>query len=244
MAQSGDNDNPSLHPSPYLVTVADDYRKEQRHFSPSAERNIRPILDVLTPHLPAAGTLLEVASGTGQHCVAYATEFPHLTLQPSDIDPAARASIEAWRQTAALDNILPPLVVDLMADDWHQAVRPSIAGILASNILHISPWAVTLSLISGAARLLPEGGLLFVYGCFSRDGDMVSESNAEFRQEPARPRSGLGGARHDCRRCGGPRCRICRGCGDPDAGKQYGDGLAPPLGWLSQGSVCQADYPA
>ncbi len=180
MAQSGENDKPSLHPSPYLVTVADDYRQEQRHFSPSAERNIRPILDVLTPHLPAAGTLLEVASGTGQHCVAYATEFPHLTLQPSDIDPAARASIKAWRRTAALDNILPPLIVDLTVEDWDRAVGSPVAGILASNILHISPWAVTQSLIAGAARLLPEDGLLFVYGCFSRDGDMVSQSNADF----------------------------------------------------------------
>ena len=53
-------------------------------FSPAAERNKQPILDVLRQVLPERGSALEIASGTGQHVAWFAAGLPHWTWQPTD----------------------------------------------------------------------------------------------------------------------------------------------------------------
>ncbi|HSG96280.1 MAG TPA: DUF938 domain-containing protein, partial [Afifellaceae bacterium] len=108
-------------PSPYLVAVSDDSRGDRKHHSPSASRNTGPILSALKPRLPVSGLVLEIASGTGQHCAALARAFSGLTFQPSDPDPAARASIDAWRGEASTGNIRPPLDLDVASQDWWTA---------------------------------------------------------------------------------------------------------------------------
>ncbi len=160
-----------------------------RQFSPSAARNIGPIIEVLQRILPSSGAMLEVASGTGQHITAYAERFPHLCWQPSDADEVARESITAWRAHSGRSNLNAPIALDLLDPDWDRTLETPVAGIIACNLLHISPFAVTENLIAGAARLLPAGGPLFVYGCFSRQGDFVAPSNTAFdhslrRQDP------------------------------------------------------------
>ncbi len=58
----------------------------------------------------------------------------------------------------------------------------SLTAMLCINVLHISPWAVSQNLIAGAGRYLRDGGRLFVYGPFMRDGQHTAPSNAAFDQ--------------------------------------------------------------
>ncbi len=152
--------------------------------APAVERNTAPILEVLIDVIGSADTApryaLELASGSGEHALAFARAFPKVVWQPSERDPAGLASIAAWRKEAGLENLLPPMPVDLDDPDWATRLEGPFDLIFASNVLHISPWHVTLNLLAGAARLLDEAGAVVVYGCFSRSGDFVSESNWSF----------------------------------------------------------------
>ena len=74
---------------------------DARQYAPAAERNAGPILAVLGRHLPPAGAILEIGSGTGQHAIASAAAHPELMWQPSDPDPAMRASIASWTRHPA-----------------------------------------------------------------------------------------------------------------------------------------------
>jgi SAM-dependent methyltransferase len=151
-----------------------------RQVSPSAARNLGPILQVLEPNLPKQGLVLEIASGTGQHAVAFAQALPHLTFQPSDPDPMARASIEAWRAEVGAENLLPPMAIDVMRDGWWEAVDGPVAALVAINLVHISPWVATEGLFAGAGRLVARGGLVYLYGAYKRDGWHTAPSNEAF----------------------------------------------------------------
>lgn len=167
-------------PSPYLVTVAEDTRSAAIHHSPSAARNTGPILEVLSHLLPSSGQALEIASGTGQHAIAFAGEFPAIHWTPSDPDQSARASIVARTQAAGLGNLSAPLNIDLTVPDWHRILGEPVDAIAAINVVHISPWEATLGLLKGAAATLGTNGLVYIYSCFSRDGGHLSESNIAF----------------------------------------------------------------
>lgn len=136
-----------------------------------------------TAPVAPGGRALELASGTGQHVVAFARAFPALTWQPSDLDPRALASITAHRTAAELDNLEPPLRVDLLDSKWAAPIKQRFDLIFACNVLHIAPFAVTENLLGGAARLLGSNGLLAVYGPFKRHGDWVSDGNRDFDRE-------------------------------------------------------------
>jgi hypothetical protein len=162
---------------------------DERLYSPSTERNRAPIAAVLRRWLPAAGTVLEIASGTGEHVTHFAAEFPGLDFQPSDPGARERASIAAWTQGAA--NVRAPLALDVAAPGWEgdPGIPVPIAAILCINMIHISPWAATLGLMRGAGRLLAAGGLLYLYGAYRRGGRHTAPSNAAFdaslrRQNP------------------------------------------------------------
>jgi Protein of unknown function (DUF938) len=81
--------------------------------APAVARNRDAILAVLRQTMPSQGTVLEIASGTGEHVVHFAAELPHLTWQPSEVDETALASIAAHRALARLPNVLPPIVLDV-----------------------------------------------------------------------------------------------------------------------------------
>ncbi|MGJ3259718.1 MAG: DUF938 domain-containing protein [Rhodospirillales bacterium] len=150
-----------------------------KQLSAASERNKGPILDVLERVLPESGLVLEIASGTGQHAVHFATALPALEWQPSDIDPELRASVEAWRADAGLSNLKAPLHLDVTADTWPVAAADAIVN---ANMIHIAPWKVCLGLFDGAARLLPEGGILYMYGPYKIGGQHTAPSNASFDQ--------------------------------------------------------------
>ena len=145
--------------------------------APAAARNRGPIADVLAEELPASGTVLEVASGTGEHVVHFAARFPHLHWQPSDPDAEARASIAAWRAEAGLANLLPPLALDAAAANWPVQAADAIVCI---NMIHISPLAATHGLVGAAARLLPPGGPLVLYGPWLEADVETVDSNLAF----------------------------------------------------------------
>ena len=145
--------------------------------SPAAERNAGPILQVLGRTLPRAGVVLEIGSGSGQHVVHFAQALPALRWQPSDPDSQARASIAQRVAAAGLRNVEAPLAIDARARPWPLAAADAV---LAVNVVHISPWGATQALIEEAARLLPAGGPLVLYGPYRRDGAHTAPSNAAF----------------------------------------------------------------
>jgi hypothetical protein len=142
-------------------------------------RNREPILAVLRRVLPARGTVLEVAAGSGEHAVFFAAAFPQLVWQPSDIDPEAMASIHAWREHAGVENLLPPLLLDVTSPSWPVAGAEAVVCI---NMIHIAPWQACLSLLAGAARLLAPGAVLYLYGPYLVEGIATAASNLAFDQ--------------------------------------------------------------
>jgi SAM-dependent methyltransferase len=144
----------------------------KRH-APATERNREPIAAVLAEVLPVSGRVLEIASGTGEHCAFFAACFPGVIWQPSDPDPDALASIAEWTQ--GLANILPPLEIDAAAGDF-----PAADAILCVNMVHISPWEATLGLLAGAGATLASGSPLILYGPYRREGVETAPSNEQF----------------------------------------------------------------
>jgi hypothetical protein len=145
--------------------------------SPAVARNRDPILAVLRRHLPAQGTVLEIASGTGEHAAYFAPQFPQLGWQPTDTDPDALASIEAHRATANAPNLRAPLALDVTAPEWPVAQADAVVSI---NMIHIAPWQAAQGLFSGAARLLAASQVLYLYGPFRENGVHTAPSNFAF----------------------------------------------------------------
>lgn len=164
-------------PQPWFLGEAAS-EADKRH-APATLRNRDAIAEVLRGVLPKRGTVLEVASGSGEHIIHFAQAFPALDWQPSDPDPAALRSIAAWTDEADLINVAPPLLLDASADDWPVSETDAI---LCINMIHISPWEATLGLLRGAARLLPADGLLYLYGPYVRQGVETAPSNIAFDQ--------------------------------------------------------------
>ena len=147
--------------------------------SPAVARNTAPILQVLRTHLPARARVLEVASGSGEHAIAFARALPATTWTPSDPSPEARASIAAWTADAALSNVAPALALDAADPDGWPEVDAQV--IFCANMVHISPWAATEGLMAGAGRVLPNpGGLLVLYGPYRETDVPLAPSNAAF----------------------------------------------------------------
>ena len=147
-----------------------------RLHAPATLRNREAILAVLREALPSSGLVLEVASGSGEHAAYFAAALPGLDWQPSDPNPAALASIEAWRSEAQLPNLHPPVRLDAAAA-WPVSKADAI---LCINMTHISPWEATLGLMDGAGKTLRAGGLLYLYGPFIRDEVETAPSNLAF----------------------------------------------------------------
>lgn len=150
---------------------------DDRRSAPHVARNAAPITEALRNVLPARGLVLEVASGTGEHALHFAREFPNLLWQPSDPEPAAVRSIEAWRMDAGLFNLLPAIALDARARDWPVEAADAIICI---NMVHISPWAATSGLMRAAGRLLAAGAPLYLYGAYRQAGVETALSNTAF----------------------------------------------------------------
>ena len=160
-------------PQPFTLNAG----PEVKRHAPATARNRDAIADMLSASLPVSGTILEIASGTGEHNVHFAGAFPHLLWQPSDHDVLGLDSISAWSTEAGLPNLLPPVLIDASAPDWPVAKADAL---LCINMVHIAPWAATQGLMAGAGRLLPKGAPLILYGPYIVPGMETAPSNLAF----------------------------------------------------------------
>lgn len=144
--------------------------------APAAARNVGPIGDVLERWLPAHGRVLEIASGTGEHALAFARRFPNIEWQPTDPDPQALGSIAAWAEEGP-SNLRSPLQLDVCAADWPV---DRAEAILCVNMVHIAPWEAALGLLDGAGRLLAPGAPLILYGPWRQADVPTAPSNEAF----------------------------------------------------------------
>ena len=166
-------------PPARLETLGGD--EDGRRYSPSAGRNRQEIVDALVCELPDRGVCLEVAAGTGEHAALAATRLPGWEWWPTDRDPEALASIRAWVAHAALPNLRAPVPLDL--DGSWPCAPNSLDAVFASNVMHISPIAVTKALFRGAAKHLNATGVLLIYGAVFLPDEPRPEGNATFDRE-------------------------------------------------------------
>lgn len=167
-------------------------------FSPAADRNKQPILDLLLALLPQRGSALEIASGTGQHVCWFAAAMREWTWQPSEADPSALPEIDTAVLRSQLPNVRPSIHLDAMAANWPAPSRefsPPFDAIYCANLIHIAPWAACVGLMQAAARHLSLDGVLLTYGPYLEDGVITSAGNAAF-DSSLRSRDPAWGIRH------------------------------------------------
>jgi len=162
-------------------------------FSEACERNKKPILDVIRPNLQMVKSVLEVGSGTAQHAIHFAGEFPDLQWQTSDQKeylPGIRAQLD----NAQLNNVLLPLTLDVNQSQWIPD-KKRFPLIYTANTLHIMAWPDVCAFFEGLPQAVTESAQLIIYGPFKYGGQFTSESNAGF-DETLRSR-GAGSAIRD-----------------------------------------------
>lgn len=155
-----------------------------RRHSPSIARNRDAVRDVYLEHMPASGTVLEIASGTGEHGAHIASALPGMTWQYSDIDTASLASQAAWRVfTGEQARLLEPVLLDVTSPDWSASgAKLPVQAMFCANMIHIAPFVAAEGLLAGAGRHLVPGGRLMLYGPFARAGE-IAPSNARFSED-------------------------------------------------------------
>ncbi|MBX7483667.1 DUF938 domain-containing protein [Qipengyuania qiaonensis] len=162
----------------------------KRH-APATARNSDPLAEVLGKELPETGLVLEIASGSGEHAVFMARRFPSLVWQPSDLDTAALASVDAWAEEAGLANLRPTIELDATLDEWP---IENADAMVCVNMIHISPWRATIGLFAAANRILPPEAPLILYGPFTEPDVETAPSNVAF-DESLRARNPAWGLR-------------------------------------------------
>ena len=147
-----------------------------KQYSQSCDENRDPILGIIRNVFSDAGRILEIGSGTGQHAIYFARHLPHLLWQTSDL-PESHASINAWRIDSGLDNVLPPLALDVAVSSWPSQ---EYDGVFSANTVHIMGWSAVEIMFAGIGGLLPGGAHFCLYGPFNYDGQFTSTSNMSF----------------------------------------------------------------
>ena len=150
-----------------------------RH-APATARNREPIRAALVDLLPAAPcSVLEIASGSGEHALWIARALPQVVWTPSEAGAEGLAAIEAWRAMCPdlAGRVLPPVQIDAACPPWP---GDPVDAVFVANLTHIAPWPATLGLMAGAAERLRAGGLLLIYGPFNEGGAFTGPGNAAF----------------------------------------------------------------
>lgn len=155
-------------------------------FAQAAERNARPILEVLRREFRDCGDILEIGSGTGQHAVMFAAALDHLSWQTSDLQEN-HSAIAAWIAHSDLPNVHLPLTIDVLNADVPPA---SYDGAYSSNTAHIMNVDAVSEMLKLVARALRPDGIFCLYGPFRTKGRFNTASNERFdaelrRRDPA-----------------------------------------------------------
>ena len=156
-----------------------------RQYAPATERNRQPILEILRQILPSSGTVLEIASGTGEHAAFFAPNLANVRWLPTEQLSELRESIQAWGESVAAESlILPPLNLNVRDRPWpveaDNFAELPITAVVNINMIHISAWEMCGHLLAGAERVLAAGGVLYLYGPFKREGKQTAQSNEAF----------------------------------------------------------------
>jgi hypothetical protein len=153
-----------------------------RH-APASVRNREPIRQALASLLPERPlTVLEIASGSGEHALWMARSLPNVTWMTSEATQEGLAAIEAWRGLfpELAGRVPSPVLIDAASPPWPGLV---VDAIFVANMTHISPWDATRGLFEGAQARLATGGLLLIYGPFNEGGESTGAGNAAFDTE-------------------------------------------------------------
>lgn len=145
-------------------------------FAESSEQNKMPIYAVLKRYYHNIETVLEIGSGTGQHAVFFAQQFPNLTWFTSD-QAEYHGGIQMWLDESSLPNIDGPLLLDVNQTSWPVI---KMDAVFSANTVHIMGWSSVENMFAGIGRVLHTGGIFCLYGPFNYDGKFSSESNARF----------------------------------------------------------------
>lgn len=165
-------------PHSVALTVDEDVR-DGRLSAPSAACNIAPILSALNPYLPKHGYALELASGTGEHAISLARNFPGIVWQPTDIATERLDSIDAWRAQAGLRNMRIAQFLDATQPDWR---AEGFDVMITVNLLHLISAPAMRAVVAGVARSLEVGGRWCLYGPFRSGGGFRSDGDRAFHQ--------------------------------------------------------------
>ncbi len=145
-------------------------------YSTACDNNRQPILSIIEDLFTHCKAILEIGSGTGQHAVYFAEKLPHLLWYTSDRQHC-HAGMEMWLNEAGLPNTPPPLVLDVSQSQWP---RLDVDAVFSANAVHIMGWEAVKAMMAGVGELLPEQGLLVLYGPFNYNNAYTSDSNAGF----------------------------------------------------------------
>lgn len=141
----------------------------------SAEQNKTPIFEVIQRELCDCKSILEIASGTGQHCAHFALLLQDVEFQPSEKEKALLESIEAYN--APLPNVKKPLFLDVEETTWP---KETFGAAININMIHIAPFTACVAMFRGFAGCVRQGGRVLLYGPFFEEGVKAVQSNLDF----------------------------------------------------------------
>ena len=152
---------------------------KKKLYSASAARNAPFILEVLSQYLPDKGKVLELASGTGQHCTYFAETFCNLEWQPSEINPKRLDGIKAYIKETNQVNINMPLSLDATAENWAKEID-AYNVIIVINFFHLISNKEMKTLIRESSLALQTNSYFVIYGPFMRGGELTSDQDIKF----------------------------------------------------------------
>lgn len=169
----------TMRTPPPTASIATPTDGSTKLHAPSAERNMRDVCKAIQSIAPPTGNALEIASGTGQHIIFFASAMPQITWHPTEVDTTRIASIQAYINDTSCSNIAAPRQLNATVDGWNKKVGP-MDIISLCNLLHLISTPEAETLICEAAKALTPHGKLFIYGPFKRDGKLISEGDKNF----------------------------------------------------------------